>query len=370
MVMSCRKKCGTCEICTEKTGPRGFRGPTGAVGPTGPCCTGATGPSSGSVVPTFFPVLKALAATFYGNTPAPEGGVGIGDVFDFPLDGANDPIGRQDTGTFVLPFPGLYKVTFQIPINEPSLAQVGAGANVQATLTTQTVAEGSFDAVAGATVGKGAAFSQLVGETFIEAVRHNQPIRIENTGNLPVTYFSPVPTSPNQRTINIASVVPQRLDANAHLENQVPEVVPTNGDVTFSHGSFAVGATGPTGPNGGLTGATGPIGAPGTASVNVGVTPSSPPYTGFVIQLAGRYVINWNVKATSPGSPSGTAYFFPFVNGIQIPSDTPVQPASGQQLSPVLNVGDVVTLRNISGAPATLSNIFPNAYFGIYSFGP
>ena len=50
--MSCRKKCGTCEVCTPLSGPRGFRGatgasgpigPTGDTGPIGPCCTGPTG---------------------------------------------------------------------------------------------------------------------------------------------------------------------------------------------------------------------------------------------------------------------------------------------------------------------------------------
>ena len=41
--MSCRKKCGTCEVCTPQSGPRGFRGVTGPSGPTGPCCTGPTG---------------------------------------------------------------------------------------------------------------------------------------------------------------------------------------------------------------------------------------------------------------------------------------------------------------------------------------
>lgn len=348
-------------------GPRGFRGPTGPLGPTGPCCTGATGPGT-DIVPTFFPVSKPLGATFYGSGP---GVVEGGGIFDFPLDGPNDPIGRADSGTFVLPFAGLYKVAWQMPILEG--AEIGFGAvNVQSTLTAQTVEEGSFVPVAGGVSDRGAPMAQLVGETIVDATRNNYPIRIENTSRgptgaaSPVNYYSPIPTSPSQRTINIASLVPQRLDAHAHLENRVSEVVPTNGDVTFSHGNFVVG---PTGPNGGLSGATGPTGAAGTASVNVGVTPSSPPYTGFVIQLAGRYVINWNVMATSPGSPGGFASFVPFVNGIQLPISSPGGgPASGQQISGVLNVGDVVTLRNISGAPATLSNTFPNAYFGIYSY--
>lgn len=385
--MSCRKKCGTCNDCTDtpngQSGPRGFRGlpgPVGPIGPTGPCCTGPTGPGE-TIVPTHSPIQKPLAATFYGIG---AGTVGPGDVFDFPLDGPNDPIGRAGSGTFILPFAGLYKVSWQMPIVEGAVIPFGptlGPVDVQSTLTAQTVEEGSFVPVAGGVVGKGSPLSQLVGETIVEATRNNYPIRIENTsvgptGPAPVNYYAGPPANPNHRTINIASLVPQRIDAIGAIENNSPQTVAPNANVTFDTGCGFPVPPAPQAPNGGIgaTGATGPAGCSGTYAVNVGVTPGSPPYTGLVVQKAAQYVIEWDTKQarTEPANGGlGGGYFAPYVNGMPIPNSTiSINAGSGRlATNVVLNVGDVVTLRNLSGIPIELSNTrFPNAYLAIYSY--
>lgn len=331
--------------------------PNGCVGPRGPAG------DSAPIVPIHFPILKTLAATFYDTNN--DGIIGPGDVFSFTLEGANDPIEREDAGTFLLPFPGLYKVTWQIPINEPSSSQLALGQSVQSTLTTQVVGDGSFDSVPGGIVGKGSPYSQLFGETIVEAVRHNQPIRIENTSNIPVTYFTGVLDSPNQRTISIASMVPERLDSAGFLTNNVPETVtggagatgPGAGQVTFST-QTGPGPLGPTGPNGGLTGATGP-----GAIVNVGVTPIIAPHTGLVIQKAGKYVVEWFIVPEGPLNA-----IFPYVNGTPIPG-AGIRSNGRGTLSTTFVVGDIITLQNITSAPIQLNNTkFPNAYLGIYSY--
>lgn len=375
--MSCRKKCGSCDKCklfeVEAKGPRGFRGPTGSqgnVGPTGPCCTGPTGPAA-SIVPTFFPTFKPLAATFYGVGP---GTVGPGDVFDFPLDGPNDPIGRADSGTFVLPFAGLYKVSWQMPIVEGVIpfGSTDVPTHVQSILTAQTVAEGAFAPVAGGTVGKGSSLSQLVGETIVDATRNDFPIRIENSSRgftgptglpgpfVPVNYYSPIPDSPNHRTINIASLVPQRTYAIGLLINSVPEVVAPGADVTFNQTGGSDSAGNPIGP---------------ATNTNVGVTPTTAPFTGLVIEIAGQYVVEW---FTALASNFGTLPFYPYVNGMPLPAfgqqggETPFISGSGRVLSSItLQVGDVVTLRNQIGAAIPLRNDVPfNAYLAIYRVGP
>ena len=324
-------------------------------GPTGPCC-------NVPIVPTHFSINKPLAATFYGIG---NGEVGVGDVFDFPLDGPNDPIerlGPGDPNTFVLPFAGFYKVQWQIPINEPSAAQFALGGHVQSTLTAQTVDEGAFVPVAGGVVGKGVPVSQIVGETIVVATRNNYPIRIENTSNIPVSYYAGIPEHPNQRTINISSIVPQRLDAVGVLANNVPETVAPNADVTFSDRS---GTTGPD-PDGGIG---------GTLGANVGFTPASPPYTGFVIQKSGLYVVRWRVVYAA--TITNPAAFYPYLNGVRLNNIGPTGASGssnieGGQTTPstVLNIGDVITLRNESGTSIALSSSeFPNAYMEIYSYG-
>lgn len=355
--MGCKKSCGksSCNECNADSGPRGFRGPTG---PVGPCCTGATGPGT-DIVPTFFPTSKPLAATFYGVGP---GVVGPGDIFDFPLDGPNDPIGRADSGTFVLPFAGLYKVSWQMPIVQGATGPTGPSGPVfvQSTLTAQTVEEGSFVPVAGGVVGRDAPFAQLVGETIVEATRNNFPIRIENTSAgptgaaAPVNYYSPIPTRPNQRTVNIASLVPQRTYAAGVLRNNVPQVVAAGVDVTFNE-SGQVPALGDGNPI-----------QPGI-NTNVGVTPAVPPFVGLVIQQAGTYVVEW---VTFQLGAESSRPFYPYLNGAPLPNPSGVvlPRSSGSVLSSIiLQVGDVVTLRNQSGVSVTLDNqSFVNAYLGIY----
>lgn len=375
--MSCRKKCGKCNECESfksEQGPRGFRGspgPTGPIGPTGPCCTGPTGPGSG-VVPTFFPSFKPLAATFYG---VGSGTVGPGDIFSFPLDGPNDPIGRADSGTFVLPFAGLYKVSWQMPITEGAVVPFGPTAPgpvaVQSTLTAQTVAEGAFVPVAGGVSGRGAPLAELVGETIVEATRNDFPIRIENTSRgatgptgLPgplvgVNYYSPLPDSPNQRTINIASLVPQRTYAAAILINSVPQVVAPNADVTFNQSGLS--------PNN-------PIGP--STQANVGLAPPTPPHVGLVIEQAGTYAIEW-ATYLNDATFQGTFPFFPYVNGAPVltvgnfgPGGSP--DFANRILSAVaFSVGDVVTLRNETGTAVSLRNdVSINALLSLWRVNP
>lgn len=362
--MSCRKKCGKCDKCElfkADQGPRGFRGspgPTGPVGPIGPCCTGPTGPGS-DVVPTFFPTFKPLAAMFYGIG---EGAVGIGDIFDFPLDGPNDPIGRLDSGTFLLPFAGLYRISWEIPINEPPFLPPGPptvpASHVQSTLTAQIVPDGAFVPVAGGAVGKAVPYSQVVGEVIVEAIRNNFPIRIENTSSIPVTYYAGIPAHPNQRTINIASIVPQKTYAAGILINTVPQVVASAADVTFNQSGLVNNAIGP------------------SLQANVGVVPPTAPHVGLVIEQAGIYVIEWQTHF-SPIGPTDGFHFFPYVNGMRVLTEGnfgpggPPDHANRIRSSNVLQPGDVVTLRNQSGSAIALSNDVPiNASLAVYRAFP
>lgn len=337
--MGCKKSCGksSCNECNAETGPRGFRGPTG---PVGPCCTGATGPGT-DIVPTFFPTSKPLAATFYGVEP---GVVGPGDIFDFPLDGPNDPIGRLDAGTFLLPFAGLYKIDVQLPLIEPSLAQVEGGAYVQAVITAQTIEEGAFVPVVGGVFGRGAALSQLVGETIVEATRNNFPIRVQNTSNIPVNYYVGNPAMGNQRTINIASLVPQKTYAAGFLLNTVPQVVAPGADVTFNQSGQTDNAIGP------------------SLQSNVGVVPPTPPFVGLVIEQPGIYVIEWGTRLIGDFQQSP---FVVYVNGMPIGYSGsfggPPDYAFRVRTHFALQVGDVVTLRNESGAAIPLENPSPGA---------
>lgn len=315
-----------------------------------------TSPSA-NIVPTFFPTFKPLAATFYGDTP---GTVGPGDIFDFPLNGPNDPIGRDtidNTTTFILPFAGLYKVDVQLPIVEPSPAQLAAGAYVQAAITAQTVEEGAFVPVAGGVFGRGAPLAQLVGETIVEATRNNFPIRVQNTSNIPVNYYVGNPAMGNQRTINIASLVPQKTYAAGILLNTVPEIVAPGTDVTFNQSGQADNAIGP------------------SLQANVGVVPSTPPFVGLVIEQAGIYVIEWQTHFS--GNFGQPFPFFPYVNGAPVPTEGnfgpggPPDHANRIRSSTILQIGDVITLRNQTGVAIPLSNDVPiNASLAVYRAYP
>ena len=331
--MSCRK-CK--EKCVCASGPRGPRGFPGAVGPTGP--QGATGSLSGFSVPDFVPIYKELGATFYDNSN-PADVVGPGDIFPFTLDGPNDLIARSDSGTFLLPVAGLYKIDFQIPINEPTPAQVAAGAYVQASLTAQTIPEGAFIPVPGGIVGKAAQGSQLIGTVIVRATRDNFPIRVENTSNIAVTYVTGNLAIPNQRDLNIFALLPQRVDVFGWLLSR-------GQNNTF---------------NGGVPG--------GTVVFDVTSGPREtsnvefqPPVTPdrIVIQSSGPIAIKWYVVGrpidfTTPMSDI-TRFFAPFVNNNQLIVDE-----VGFTTANVA-AGDVITLRNISGMQFQIissGNVFP-----------
>lgn len=335
MGCKCKKKC-VCEVCPR--GPRGFAGAPGQPGATGP--TGELGeiPGLSSVLETG-PIFKFEGASFYDNNNVDA--IGIGDIVPFRLAGPNDPIVTPDGGaTFILPRVGIYRVDWQMAVNEPTPAQLAnpppGGAHVQTTLTTQAVAEGAFVPVPGGRIGRNAPFAQVAGVcVLVETIRDDQPIRIENTGTVPITFVEGPPTNPNERSINIANTVPQRQDATASAANRADQNVPPNGDVVFD--------------------------SPGTF-VNVEHPPA--PFTEFEINVAGRYRLVWFVEGASP-SP---IVFVPYVNGVPLPVTKAVRvqsatqfAISGQQVTTfyeeaitdiVLQVGDLVTLRNITGPTA------------------
>lgn len=323
--MGKRDKCvDGVEVVKKEQKEQGIRGPRGPIGPTGPAASNL--PNFADAI-AMGPTLKAEAATFYGEGP---GTVGVGDIFDFPLDGANDPITRLDSGTFVLPTAGLYKVFWQIPIVQGATGPTGPNSSpfIQSTLTAQTVEEGSFVPVAGGVVGRGAPLAQLVGETIIEATRDGFPIRIENTSTVPVDYYSGNPANGNQRTINIQNLVPRRIDAIGTLLNVSAQLVPANADINFdTQGEF----------------------------VNVEFVPTF----AFEIQVAGCYIIQWSVKGISV-PPGEIIYFAPFKNGVAMPLWPIGSPSNtfrfnesyGTYLSyDVLQPGDIITLRNVTGSP-------------------
>ena len=347
--MSCRKcksKC-ICEPC-----PRGPRGFSGITGPTGP--SGAAGPTDTEVVSALNdtsaalgidPTIKAEAASFYDNNNAEV--FGIGDVIAFRLPGPNDPITTPDGGfTFILPRIGLYRIDWQMAVNEPTPAQLAnpppGGAHVQTTLTTQAIPEGAFVPVPGGRIGRDAPFAQVVGNCIlVGTIREDQPVRIENTGTVPISFVNGPPANPNERSINIANLTPPRRDAIGAACNQADQLVPPNGDVSFdSAGTF----------------------------VNVAHPPA--PFTQFEVEIPGRYQLTWAVQAATR-EPDAIATFYPFVNGVPIPISkvTYVQNAASvgvagfnfpSQIYAVvvtdiqLQQGDLVTLRNVSRpAPGT-----------------
>ena len=328
MSCKCKKKCA-CE-----QGPRGPRGFTGAPGATGP-----TGEAGGFRAPDFVPVYKELGATFYDNVSSAEV-VGPGDIFPFSLDGPNDPIGRLDSGTFILPFVGLYKIDFQIPINEPTPAQIAAGAYVQAALTAQVLPEGAFIPVPGGIVGKAAQGSQLIGSVIAQATRDNFPVRVENTSNIPVSYVAGNLAVPNQRTINIISILPQRTDVFGWmLKRGGVQNVPPGGIVEFSvtsgrrAGNQASGQTS-----------------------NVDFLPLPFPDR-MIIQSSGPVVLKWFVlgRPVDFSTPTSdvTRFFAPFVNDNQLLVESTGFTTAN------LAAGDVITLRNISGMNLQITQSLP-----------
>ena len=313
--MSCRKCKEKCVCEQELRGPRGFRGAPGPTGEVG----------AGFRAPDFVPVYKELGATFYDNINPVEI-VGVGDIFPFSLDGPNDPIGRLDSGTFILPFVGLYKIDFQIPINEPTSAQIAAGAYVQASLTAQTIPEGAFISVPGGIVGKAAQGSQLIGSVLAQATRDNFPVRVENTSNIPIAYLVGNLAVPNQRTLNILSVLPQRIDVFGWMLSR-------GQNNTFNGGRI-----------GGIMifdVTSGP-----SQTSNVEFVPSGTPDR-IVIQSSGPVAIKWYVLGRRLSSFSDprrdiSQFFAPFVNDNQL-----IINSSGY-VSANLAAGDEITLRNIS----------------------
>ena len=346
--MSCRKCKEKCCVCEQgPRGPRGFSGASGQPGVMG--VTGPTGEAGGFRTPDFVPAYKELGATFYDNV-SPVEVVGPGDIFPFSLDGPNDPIGRLDSGTFILPFVGLYKIDFQIPINEPTPAQVAGGAYVQASLTAQTIPEGAFIPVPGGIVGKAAQGSQLIGSVIAQATRDNFPVRVENTSNIPVSYVAGNLAVPNQRTINIISLLPLRIDVFGWMLKRGGGIQDLT---TAAPGSIVLFNV--------TSGARAGNQASGQTS-NVDFLPLPFP-TRMIIQSSGPVVLKWFVlgRPVDFETPTSdiTRFFAPFVNDNQLLVESTGFTTAN------LAAGDEITLRNISGmnlqitqsAPVTAPNL-------------
>jgi Collagen triple helix repeat (20 copies) len=100
---------------TGSTGPQGIPGATGSTGPQGiPGATGDTGPQG--------PPGSGMAAEFFALMP-PDNAAFVfpGTDVSFPQDGpatAGATIARTGPSTFNLASIGLYRVTFQVSVNE------------------------------------------------------------------------------------------------------------------------------------------------------------------------------------------------------------------------------------------------------------
>ncbi|MEO6157837.1 MAG: hypothetical protein ABIQ39_09430 [Ilumatobacteraceae bacterium] len=109
---------------TGPEGPQGPQGPQGATGPIGlqgtPGATGATG-ATGLVGPQG-PAGSGVAAEFFALMPGDNAfSVATGADVQFPQDGPNtDPTGiaRTSDRAFVLSAMGIYRISFQVPVNE------------------------------------------------------------------------------------------------------------------------------------------------------------------------------------------------------------------------------------------------------------
>jgi hypothetical protein len=116
---------------TGAAGQMGAAGQTGASGLTGAAgsagLTGATGPAGpvgpvGPIGPTGPIGISGEAAEFYALMPGDNAdALAVGDDVQFPQDGPSTTSGisRVDWSSFALAAAGVYKVSFQVPVDEP-----------------------------------------------------------------------------------------------------------------------------------------------------------------------------------------------------------------------------------------------------------
>ena len=145
---------------TGATGAQGAAGSNGSAGPTGPA--GATGPT-GATGATGTGKAAEFFALMPGDNPATVPG---GADVQFPQDGpsTSSDIARLGFSTFDLVVPGVYRVSFQVPVDEPG----------QLVLTLDGVQ------LAYTVVGRATGTSQITLIALVQSVTANQVLTVRN----------------------------------------------------------------------------------------------------------------------------------------------------------------------------------------------
>lgn len=137
------------EIRLFVPGPRGPRGDTGSDGPPGP-----PGPPGGA----------ASAASFYVQSGGQILLAGEAVPFDTPGPAFGTPIIPLGGGAFSLQFPGIYSVSWQVPIEEPGrLVAVLNGTEIEESLA-----------------GKSTTADQITNNILIQVVDSDSVLEIRN----------------------------------------------------------------------------------------------------------------------------------------------------------------------------------------------
>ncbi|MEO6943735.1 MAG: hypothetical protein ABI053_03385 [Lacisediminihabitans sp.] len=139
------------------TGMTGAPGPVGAIGPQGiPGPIGATGPSAVTDIAQFFALMPS------DNRATIAAGADV----EFPQDGPNKgkALTRKGPSTFNLSEVGIYRVYFQVPVDEPG----------------QLVVTLDGDELAYTVVGRATGTSQITSMVLVETTAINSLLTVRN----------------------------------------------------------------------------------------------------------------------------------------------------------------------------------------------
>ena len=156
-------------------GREGGVGNQGATGPEGPKgTTGATGPEGQKG--------SSAYAEFYALMPGDNAAtVGAGMPVEFPRNGPTSKvITRRDSGEFVLPAIGVYRVDFSVSTNEPGQLVIALDPGAGMVEIPYTV------------YGRATGTSLISGEAIIETSAADSAVEVRNAaGNTPALTITP-----------------------------------------------------------------------------------------------------------------------------------------------------------------------------------
>ncbi len=160
-------------------GPQGATGSRGATGAAG--SAGATGPAGATGAPgTPGAIGSGDAALFYALMPADNAAtVAVGGDVEFPQNGPTTSAGtlRLTASSFVLATPGVYRVTFQVPVSESG----------QLVLTLDDVE------LAYTVTGRGTGLTSLGETTLVTTAAANQVLTVRNpAGSIAALTITPI----------------------------------------------------------------------------------------------------------------------------------------------------------------------------------